>query len=428
MAFQKNLAAKLMDCSRALSDATVKIKRLRKRINEEDNDGEKNELISRLEQIENTKFANQNISRIIKIIIDGIAWRNLDYNRINFRLMAENRPSGRIDINDSGFIGMMNLADSLMRGRKSIVIINDLTNFIRIGDLTEKYKKNVFIHEVKRKGKRVINIFTILKDREMNRGISKQSNRLLKVQTALTHKKIFLENGGIVKIRNISFKFNNHLRRVRGIIKKAKKLGFYQEVIADYLVVSCMDIVKAVKIAHKSDCSVGDIYKFEDIWNELDFVLPFQNLDFFYRNEEYFIPNMTPYSVFPFPSKICLELMNGRLLLNASLNITELCKIFRCNGWEVELIDIESFISKNRRITSDFPNISKMFEYDETICIIKRGGFNLGIPATWIFRVGMDFMAAETLLEEVEAIFNLAIQGKDEWSAINNPREKRIWN
>jgi len=417
-----------MDGGKALSDAKIEIMKVKRKITQEKDEKLKSELKNRLELIETTKFANQNINRIIRIIIDGIAWRNLDYQRTIFRLMAEHRPTGRIDINDSGFKGVLNLADAIMLNRKSIVIINDLTNFIRIGDLTEKYRNNIFVHESKRKGKRIVNIFTLLKDLKRNWGMSKQSYLLLKVQTAITHKKIFLEDGKIVNIRDINIKFKNHLKKVKGIIKKAKRRGFYSEMTANYLIVSCMDIIKAVKIVREKKCKFEDIYRVEDVLRESDFVLSFQNLDFFYRNEEYFIPNMTPYSVFPFSSKICYELMNGRLLLSSRLNITELCKVFRNNGWEVELIDVNKFLKRTNRVAHEFPNISKMFERDETICILKKERFNLGIPAMMLFRVGMDFMDAETLLKEVETIYNLSVPDKNEWILINNLGEKKVWN
>jgi hypothetical protein len=428
MATQKKLAQELMDCGKALSKAKVEIKKIKRKLIQERDENLKSDLKNKLEQMETIKFANQNVNRIIKIIMDGIAWRNMDYNRPILRIMAENKPSGRIDINDSGFKGLLRLADAIMHSQKSIILINDLTNFIRIGDLTEKIKKNVFIHESKRRGKKLVNIFSIIKDINTNRGVSKQSFRLFKVQTAITHKKIFLDGKKEVNIQDVNIKFKNHLKKVKKIIKKAKHKGFCSATITDHLIITCVDIIKVVELIREKKCTYEDVFQFNSEWNESDFVLPFQNLDFFYKNEDYFIPNMTPYSVFPFPVKYCYELMSGRLLLRARLNITKLCEVFRNEGWEVDLVDIDNFVKKARKSGKIFPEISKMFEHDETILTLKKHSFNLSIPAVLLFRIGMDFMSAETLLDEVESIYEIAIKGKDEMNMINNLGEKKVWN
>jgi len=60
--------------------------------------------------------------------------------------------------------------------RKNVVIINDLSNFLRVGDLTEFSKLGILIHESKAKGRRIKNIFTLLQDVSRVSKISKQSD------------------------------------------------------------------------------------------------------------------------------------------------------------------------------------------------------------------------------------------------------------
>ena len=94
-----------------------------------------------------------------------------------------------------------------------------------------------------------------------------------------------------------------------------------------------MDIIKSGENAQKENRDIWENYETNEEWDESDIIIPVLNIDFFYKSEDYFIPNMTPYTVFPFPSKICIELLNGRLLLVAKLNISEVYRLFEKNGW-----------------------------------------------------------------------------------------------
>ena len=95
--------------------------------------------------------------------------------------------------------------------------------------MTEFSKLGILIHESKAKGRRIKNIFTLLQDVSRVSKISKQSERLLKIQTAITHKKIFIDNNQTVKIKDIKVPFENYLRDVKKIIFKAKKEGFFSK-------------------------------------------------------------------------------------------------------------------------------------------------------------------------------------------------------
>jgi len=342
-------------------------------------------------------------------------------------LIASNRKTGYIDINEPGFRGVLNIAKSMAWHRKNVVIINDLSNFLRVGDLTEFSKLGILIHESKAKGRRIKNIFTLLQDVSRVSKISKQSERLLKIQTAITHKKIFIDNNQTVKIKDIKVPFENYLRDVKKIILKAKKEGFFSKKISDCLIVSCLDLIKSIQLMQIGKIRDWKHFKTTEDWDEADFIFPFSNTDSFYKNEDYFIPNMTPYSIFPFPSKICLELLSGRLILAARLNISKVYHYFEENGWEVEGISLDKFIKRGKKLESLYPDIYEAYHHDETLCILKRGKFNLAIPATIIFRIGMDFMTEKTILLEAEHTYKKAVPFKDEWSAINILGERNIW-
>ena len=424
---QLSIAKSLTGCFKVIQEGKKEIKRLKNKIKNEINQKKRTRLEKKLEDIQIRLFANKNIARILKTIVDGIVWRNIHFDRSILRLIATNRITGYVDINEPGFRGVLNIAKSFTWHRKNVVIINDLSNFLRVGDLTEISKSGIFIHESKAKGKKIRNIFTLLQDVSRTSKITKQSERLLKVQTAITHRKIFLNSNQTVHIRNIKVPFKNYLNDVKKIILRAKSEGFFSKKITDYLVVSCFDPIKGVELKRKGKIEDWNDFKTAEDWDNTDFILPFTNTDTFYKNEDFFIPNWTPYSIFPFSSKICLELLSGRLLLTAILNISKIYHYFEENDWEVDGISLDEFIRRSQKIKSLYPNIYEAYNYDETLCVLKKGKFNLAIPATIIFRIGMDFMSAETILLEVKRIYKEAVPFDDKWNSINILGERGIW-
>lgn len=424
---QLAIAKTLTRCYQAIREGKIEIKRLKNKIKNETTQKKRTKLKQQLEDIQIRLFAHKNIARILKTIVDGIVWRNMHFDRSILRLIASNRSSGFIDINEPGFRGVLNIAKSILWNKKNKVIINDISNFLRIGDLTEISKFGIFIHESKAKGKRIRNIFSLMQDVKRTQKISRQSERLLKVQTAISHRKIFIDNNQTVKIINLKVPFKNYLNDVKKIILKAKREGFFSKKITDYLIVSCFDLIQSVQLMRGKKIKDWKEFKNVEDWESTDFIFPFTNTDTFYKNEDYFIPNMTPYSIFPFSSRICLELLSGRLILTARLNISKIYHYFEENGWAVKGISLDKLIKKTPRTESLYPNIHEAYGHDETLCILKRGKFNLAISATNIFRIGMDFMSAETILLEAEQIYKEAIPFKDGQISINILTESSIW-
>ena len=418
----------MTECFRAIQYGKSEIRKLKIEIRGANSQSERDGLERKLEDIQIRVFANKNLARILKTIVDGMVWRNIGFDRPIMRLIASNRKTGFIDITEPGFVGVLKIAKSIMWNRKSVVIINDLSNFLRVGDLTEITKFGVFIHEIKAKGGKIRNIFSLLHGMGSPSEISKQTERLLKVQTAITHRKILIDRTRTVHIRDIKVPFKHFISDVRKIIMKARKEGFYSKKIADYLVVSCIDLFQSVKLTREGE--IKDLKKFRtaEDWDDADFIIPFSNTDSFYKNEDFFVPNMTPYSIFPFASGVCLELLSGRLILTARLNISKIYRYFEENGWIVVGISMDEMLKRVKKIKSLYPNIYEVYDnYDETLCVLRREKFNLAIPGTWIFRIGMDFMSAETILLEAEDIYKAAVPFKDEITTTNLLKERHIW-
>src|SRR3970040_1063272 len=117
--------------------------------------------------------------KISKTICYGIAWRNLNYNQMFLLSAARGFGYVAIDYKSKDFRGMYIVAYNISERLGSTVIINDLTRFLRIGDLTDIKDGVPFIHELKEYGKEVKNMFTL---RKVKGKISRQAVRLLELQ------------------------------------------------------------------------------------------------------------------------------------------------------------------------------------------------------------------------------------------------------
>lgn len=94
----------------------------------------------------------QRLREIIKEIADGYAWRVLGFNRPLMRFLSQN--------NSPGYIGSSISNEDLVAANISMegnnVLIHDITNILRIGDLTI-LEPNGFPHivELKKSGKKI---------------------------------------------------------------------------------------------------------------------------------------------------------------------------------------------------------------------------------------------------------------------------------
>src|SRR3990167_10088428 len=71
--------------------------------------------------------------RILKNIADGIAWRYLKCLRASLRLIADHNTTGHIS---PGFVQEAREAERIVAQTGAFVLLNDITNVLRYGDLT----------------------------------------------------------------------------------------------------------------------------------------------------------------------------------------------------------------------------------------------------------------------------------------------------
>jgi len=173
--------------------------------------------------------------RVFQTISDGIAWRNLKFNRPILRLFSENMPAGHLKQVDQDYVSRLK---SYLGKIPNFVIVNDLTRCLRVSDLTRIFPSGrILLYEIKKSGKRVKDIdFVLTETIKHKRFFSKQELKQWVVQSAIMDKKInipALEGGKIkdnlkAEIVDSNFKIKTHFRSIKKLIRKADKHGYSQ--------------------------------------------------------------------------------------------------------------------------------------------------------------------------------------------------------
>lgn len=371
--------------------------------------------------------SNRQIVRIIKTIADGLAWRVLGYDRPFLRAMAESqRYPGSVDLESKDFGRLEQKAIEITAVRQSKVILNDLTYFLRLGDLTEVGEKTI-VWESKKSGRELKSVYSLVRQKG-KAGVSKQMKKIVHAQIIRDFREIIVGNTK-VQVFELPIEFENNLGEVVNLINEARdKLYSYKE-FGDYLAVSCTDQEQLVNRAVKTGEELWRKFNDKPGWDKEDMVIPHSNLDFFYDEGGDFMRVSTPYSIYPFENHDCMGLMSGKLFLKTELNISAIKRMFVQAGWEIIEVDIDEALSKTRRM---MPKVfsGNIFEHhiDDTMFGIKRGLFNLNIPWYWVIRISTEFMKPEVLIRQAELIYKSSERGRSRKILPYVLGEKNVWS
>lgn len=187
-------------------------------------------------------FLHQQLLRITKSIADGIAWRVLGFDRPFLRIMAEaKRYPSSVQFSSYSYKRTQLKAFELALFNNSRVLLNDITNFLRFGDLIEINEKEMKIHELKKSGKRIINLNKIYEQfqKDPKTRISNQVKKLIAAQIA-RDKRVLISNKEF-RIMDLDIEFKNNLEEVESLIDSAEKNLFSTKIFGNYLKVTCFN-------------------------------------------------------------------------------------------------------------------------------------------------------------------------------------------
>ena len=261
----------------------------------------------------------------VRSIGDGVAWRVLDYDRVNLRLLSEHQPISVPQV-DSGL--RTELEELLRLGEEGgRIILNSITNCLRVGDLTV-YRPDtgeVRVVEVKSGGK------TTARTR-------RQGDYSLLVQEAL---KSDIHPMGDIHLQRIIAKKpqRTYVFSLERAILKAEDKGTATRRFGDYLSIGVFDLGQIISHVAKERWPQSWAPVLDGLLSvkarKSDFVTPMMdNISVIGT----FSPNVAPYAIFPMERRLRFGLLTGEFFVMTLLNVSEFARWLEKRGWETEIL------------------------------------------------------------------------------------------
>jgi len=359
------------------------------------------------EGVQNYIEAAEWIIRQLRSIGDSIAWRFLKYDRLALRLLAEH-DYVQVPEADRGLLAEFEAIHDLDERGYSF-ILNAITNFLRVGDIT--------IFDEKNGTYRLMEVKTSLKH---SNKIRRQSEYRDFIQECLELDVLNIK--GVTITKQISDKpLLTYVKSVDSAITEANSEFASSRLFGDYLSIGVFALAKMLK-----ECSEAERENLLDktfnrclsvIKRKDDICLPPLSNIFCMAH---FIPNFAPYPIFPLNYDARLKLLTGDLILISILNISGLARWLIKHGWEVEIVDIPNKTPDNND-EFKFKTILKVFKNYEHY---KKGA---ELPLDAFSIAAVEFWRPESIENSINKVIEL--DSETSFHIINFPNTgKYAWD
>lgn len=372
--------------------------------------------------------------RVFQTITDGMAWRVLDFNRPVIRLLSENEGPGHTS---------PSYAKILMRFvsvRSEVILINDLTRCLRIGDITRVKKDGrVLLYELKKDGELVMDISDIFREIKKHgpTSVSRQRHRHWTAQMSIVNRSIdipLISSEGTVsnlhraEIIDSNIPIPTHFAAIRTLIKKVNKTGFEQQELEEgyFVEITAWDKIASSSIEPESNPLIQRKRQAKSGWpswctDKDTRVLDLSSIESFHREGTQYPRNFTPQSVLPFPARDCVRLMMGCLEIKTFLNIDYLKKLLEEAGWKVRYINHNTGKKAKRPGTGPITEFMNEVPNEDFLDLSKSdedGTYSIVIPLTLIIFTLTSYYKIDFLLNAINAGFDRGKQEKFRGRAI----------
>ncbi len=283
---------------------------------------------SRLEFMQNSAMAAQFFLGQLRSIGDGIAWYFLNYDRATLRLLAEHPYVAVPQLGKGLDTELYRCAELALE--KIPFILNAITNFLRIGDITIYDESNDAYRLVEVKAGKMQTARTL-----------RQGKHLSLVQEALETGSHNIAHPDIIHTRIFSQKpLLTYLKILEAAMFEAKGKLASSRVFGDYLSFCLFYTKNIINLADSESSQITEttIERCSSIRKtKTDFILPtFSNI----RHTVHFSRILAPYTIFPIDSDLRFSLISGDYLLLTMINISGLSRWLMKRGWEVEILSL----------------------------------------------------------------------------------------
>jgi len=340
------------------------------------------------------------ILKCLKDIADGHLWRMFNFNYALLYFLGMHPSPGNLDP-DQSFINEFNQwGNSILDTEIKQFILNDITNYARIGDLIILNKDDTLeIQEIKSgKSQRGLQRSARLKRQEEKR---KQFEKLVNERETTFE-------GMKYKILDTNVPFKTSLDKVKKTLNESKLSGMTGRSIYPHLNIVCIDSTKITDgtISKEEYKNLLDTYN-EPI-NDEDIILS----HFSFQRTAY-SPNFLPYSIYPFSEELIADLMFSKKAIFYSFNISEFYRQLESKNWKV-IKRLEDW---------DLDNDEK----PEAFCLVHKDG--LTIPLSWplINNIIFETLKIENLIDLFDEMYSMVDKSNDALYFPNFSNEETLW-
>lgn len=313
---------------------------------------------------------------IIRHIADGIAWRSLNYDRMSIQQLVLKPQTGHIQRETA--IQEFTEAGRHLLKTGELIIMNDLTNFLRYGDFTSVGPRGITIHEVK-----------------AGVGAAK-SGHSQRQKRKLAQVMEFLAAGerrtseGLQRLVRYKSEPRAHLNDLRDLVATARNKGSAHARLSDCL---AADVILIEEMAER--LNAGKKSPIHNPFEQSRDSTVFHSLQWFSR----FARNLAPYSLFPLPVEDRMDIMTGAVWVVTYFNWGNLLRCLRRRDLLAKLPDR----SETARNADFLPGQVAKHELDSPLVVARRrNGPTQLISLAALARVFVEFLDEESFADTVE--------------------------
>jgi hypothetical protein len=343
------------------------------------------------------------LNKALREIADGIVWKYFNYNRAILCMLADKQPIEIIRPDEGTFNNLYEFSDVFL-DHDSVAIYNDITNFLRVGDVTQiKEDGSIEIIEVKTRKKR-------------GGRITRQKERMSEL-VEFFNSGLTKYDGKILKIENSNIKQKTYLNLLRNAIQKARHRGFESLLIGKYLILEIADLSKFNDLTDFISYFESRHKTIQEEWSKKKDLI---HSSFFIDKMDY-SKNCAPFSIYPFGIETCTDIMMGRLMIKVLFNFSEILRILRKSGWNIEdALDFKSEDEIKAHYGKDVKDISFLK--------VRKGPLSIDVPPSLIARMKYELLSPSSVIERFEEIYKRGPQKDFDYCLTNYTEEQKIWN
>ena len=339
---------------------------------------------SRIEDMQGYAAAAKLVDSQLRSIGDGIAWRFLNYDRAALRLLAEHAYVSVPEMG-AGLHEEMKKFQSLVDEGYS-VLMNSITNFLRVGDVTiyDKTTDKFELVEVKA-------------GMQQTPRTLRQGKYMALIQEGLDEGSHSIAGATLTKMMSKA-PLLTYVRSVESTMAKAEQKLGSSRLFGEYLSVGVFALRKII-----DNCSEDDMQRLQEtiikrcmsvIRRKTDIPLPLMTNIF---PMLHFSPILAPYAVFPIDQNRRFELLTGDFWVISQLNISGLARWLENRGWETRIVSLPDKVPDS----GEFTHVP--------ILQVWKGKKGIEIGLDILAIAAMEFWMPESIERMIVTIFNEGI-------------------